>query len=259
MKNFNHKKSLGQNFINDQAVIDKIVEYSNVDKETLVIEIGPGMGVLSKKLIPVAKNTILYEVDKRLKNILVSELNIYNNYELIIGDFLEQDIVKDISKYNYKKLYVVANLPYYITTPIINKLIHSIYPDKIIIMVQKEVAERFSAPPNCREYGYISVYLNSYYDINKLFDVSRTKFTPSPNVDSSVLEMIKSNKINNNREKFEQLIEDSFQYKRKNLKNNLKNYDLKQIEKILEEHTLSLTNRAENISLDIFYDIAKRL
>ena len=122
MDNFEFKKSLGQNFIKDDNIIDKIVRNSDIDKDTLVIEIGPGAGSLSKKIIPLSGYSILFEIDTRLKDILHSVLKDNDNYEIIFDDFLNQDLSFIREKYNYKKIYVVANLPYYITTQIITKL-----------------------------------------------------------------------------------------------------------------------------------------
>ena len=121
MKNFEFKKSLGQNFISDENIVNKIVDRAMIDKDTLVIEIGPGAGSLSKKIVSLAGYAILYEIDKRLKEILERELAMYDNYKIIFNDFLLQNVKKDIEGYKYGKIYVVANLPYYITSPIIIK------------------------------------------------------------------------------------------------------------------------------------------
>ena len=227
LKNFEYKKSFGQNFINDDNIIKKMVNSVDIDKNTLVIEIGPGAGVLSKKIIPLSKDAILYEIDTRLEDILYTELSGFDNYRIIFNDFLKENVKNEVSKYQYDKLYVIANLPYYITTPIIEKLISDIVPDKIIIMIQKEVADRLCARINSKDYGYITAYLNYFYDIKKLFDVSRNCFTPKPNVDSAIISMTKKDRNTNvdDIEFFNKLLKDSFKYKRKNLKNNLKNYN----------------------------------
>ena len=260
MINFNFKKSLGQNFIKDENIINKIVKYSEIDKETLVIEIGPGSGSLSKKIIPLSGYSLLYEIDTRLKDILNVELKDYDNYEIIFGDFLEQDLSDIKSKYKYSKIYVVANLPYYITTPIVTKLINDIYPDKIVIMIQEEVADRLSANCGSRDYGMISVLLGSRYKIKKLFKVSRNSFIPAPNVDSAVICLEKNDKLSNiNTDKFERFIKDAFQFKRKNLRNNLKKYNLDLIDNILKQYNYSLSNRAEDIPVDIFIEIVSNM
>lgn len=260
MDKFEFKKSLGQNFMKDENVIDKIVNCAKLDKDTLMIEIGPGAGSLSKKTVPLAGFSILYEIDTRLKDILENNLSEYDNKKIIFGDFLAQNVVSDIALYNYKKVYVVANFPYYITTPIITKLMKEILPDKIIILIQEEVANRLSAKVGTKDYGMISVLLGSRYDIKKLFKVSRNCFVPVPNVDSAVISLEKHSKYDiKNINKFEKLIKDSFKYKRKNLRNNLKEYDLNLIESILNKNNYSLSNRAEDISVEVYIEIANYL
>lgn len=257
---FEYKKSLGQNFLKDENITTKIANLSEIDKDTLVIEIGPGAGSLSKKIIPLSGYSILYEIDTRLKDTLVNALSNYNNYEIIFGDFLEQEISHLRENYDYKKIYVVANLPYYITTPIITKLMNEIYPERIVIMVQEEVANRLSADYGSRDYGMISVLLGSRYNIKKLFKVSRKCFIPEPNVDSAVICLDKNDKLTRvNSSIFEELIKQAFQFKRKNLRNNLKKYDLKLIDEILSQYNYSLSNRAEDIPVDVFIEIAKKI
>ena len=258
----NFKKSLGQNFLIDDNIINKIVSGAEIDKETLVMEIGPGGGAISKLLVPFSGHTILYEIDNSLEDRLNSLLADYDNKEIIIGDFLKSNINSDISKYNYDKFYVVANLPYYITTPIIMKFIdENILPDRFVIMIQKEVAERLSAKVGSRDYGSLTVFLNYYYDIEILFDVSRNCFIPKPNVDSSVIRMNK--KENRLQVKdiglFKRVVRDSFVYKRKTIRNNLKKYDLNKIEKVLDKYGFDLSVRAENLSLEVFVDITNEL
>jgi len=260
MINFDFKKSLGQNFLNDENIIDKIVKYSGIDKDTLVIEIGPGAGALSKKTVPLSGYTILYEIDTRLKDILSDVLKGNDNYEIIFNDVLKQDISNDISRFNYKKVYVVANLPYYITTPIISKLIDEISPDKIVVMIQEEVADRLCAQVGSRDYAMITVSLGSYYNVKKLFKVGRNCFTPAPNVDSAVISLDKHNKYQIvNKDVFDRLIKDAFRYKRKNLKNNLKGYDLVKLDNILKMNNYSLSDRAEVIPVSLFVSMANEL
>ena len=257
---FNFKKKYGQNFIVDKNIIHSIIKKSEIDDETLVIEIGPGAGSLTSELGKYAKNVIAYEIDETLKPIL--EKNITPNTEVIYEDFLKRDIAEDIKKYNYKKLYVIANLPYYITTPIIIKLIETkIDFDKIVVMVQKEVGDRFKAKPKTKEYNSLSVFLSYYFNITKILDVSRNVFMPKPNVDSIVVCFTKKvDKLKvNNEELFFKLIKDSFKQKRKNLRNNLKGYDLENISKTLSKYNLDLTVRAEALHLEIFVDIANNL
>ena len=260
MINFDFKKSLGQNFLNDENIIDKIVRNSEIDKDTLVIEIGPGAGALTKKTIPLSGFSILYEIDTRLKDILNNLLKDNDNYKIIFNDVLKQNINDDIKEYDYKKIYVVANLPYYITTPIISKVIDEISPDKIVVMIQEEVADRLCAQVGSKDYAMITVLLGSRYDIKKLFRVGRNCFTPAPNVDSAVISLVKHNKYDiKNIAVFDKLIKDAFKFKRKNLRNNLKGYDLLGIEKILKEYDYNLGDRAEVIPISLFVEIANSL
>lgn len=262
INDFNLKKKFGQNFIIDENIINSIVNKSMIDEDTLVIEIGVGAGALTSKLSEKAKNVLCYEIDESLKVILDNTLKDKNNIEIIYKDFLKSDIAHDIQKYNYQKLYVVANLPYYITTPIIIKIIEEkLNVDKIVIMVQKEVGDRFRAVPNTKEYNSLSIFLNYHYDIKKIMDVSRNVFLPKPNVDSIVVEFNKktTNYDVKNEDIFYKLIKDSFVQKRKTLKNNLKNYDLEKIESILKKYKFDLNVRAEQLPIEIFIDIANNL
>jgi len=259
---FNFKKKFGQNFIIDENIINSIINKSDIDKDTLVIEIGPGAGSLTSKLVKKAKNVLCYEIDTTLKEIIKEVLIEDNNYEIIYKDFLTCNVKEDIKKYDYKKLYVVANLPYYITTPIIIKLIEDkVDVDKIVVMVQKEVGDRFKALPGSKDYNSLSIFLNYYYDVKKLLDVSKNVFLPKPNVDSIVVEFNKKEfkKEVKNEELFFKLIRESFTQKRKTLRNNLKNYDLEKIENVLKKYNMDLSVRAEQISIDIFVDIANNL
>ena len=259
---FNFKKSLGQNFLIDKNIIHKIVDNANIDKNTLIIEIGPGGGALTQEIVPICGYAILYEADARLESQLIEKLNDYSNFSLIIDDFLKRDLKKDLINYSYHSLYVVANLPYYITTPIIMKFIdEEVFPDKMVVMVQKEVADRLSAKVGSRDYGSLTVFLNYYFDIKKLFVVSRNCFVPKPNVDSVVISLVtkKDRLYVKNEDLFFKLIRDSFKFKRKNLKNNLKNYDLNKISEVLNKYNYDLTIRAEQLNLEVFVDIANNL
>lgn len=258
--NYKIKKKFGQNFIIDNNIINNIIEKSNIDEETLVIEIGPGMGALTNLLIKKAKQVIAYEIDLTLKPIL-DEIEA-NNLEIVYEDFLKRNVKEDIKKYSFKKIYLVANLPYYITTPILIKLIdEKIEVDKIVVMVQKEVGDRFKAKEGTKDYSSLSILFNYHFEISKLMDISRNVFIPKPNVDSIVLQMKKRDnkeKINNI-DVFYKLIRDAFKFKRKNLRNNLKNYDLSKIEEILNKYGFNLNSRAEQINYKIFIEIANEL
>ena len=260
--NFNFKKNFGQNFIIDENIINSIIKKSEIDKNTLVIEIGPGAGSLTYKLCENAKNVLCYEIDTTLKDILKDTLKEYNNYEIIYQDFLKANVLEDIKKYSYDKLYVVANLPYYITTPIIMKLIEDGIPvDKIVVMGQKEVGNRFKADPGSKDYSSLSIFLKYYFKVSKLLDVSKNVFIPKPNVDSIVVEFKRNETLTplNNKELFFTLIRDSFKQKRKTLRNNLKGYDLEKIEEVLKKYNMDLSVRAEALSLEIFVEISNNL
>lgn len=262
MKEFKHKKKYGQNFLKNSSIVSKIVSISGVTKEDLVIEVGPGKGILTRELAKLSKEVISYEIDKDLLPHLDSLKKDYENITFIYDDFLNREIKEDIKDKDYQHIYFISNVPYYITTPILMKLMDSdISFQKVIMMVQKEVGERFSAKPNSKNYSSITVYLNYYYDIVKEFDVNRKEFIPPPNVDSCIVSLTKKKELIPLEDKklFFQLVRDSFQFKRKNIKNNLKNYDLKIIEGVLIKHGYQLTSRAEQLPLDVFIEISNTL
>ena len=259
---FYFKKNFGQNFIVDENIIRNIINVSDIDEDTLVIEIGPGAGSLTYFLCQAAKQVLCYEIDTRLKDILDSNLDGFTNVDIKFADFLKCDVKEDLKKYNYKKLYVVANLPYYITTPIIVKLIEDgVDVDKMVLMVQKEVGDRFKAGPGSRDYGSLSIFINYYYDVKKALDVSKNVFIPKPNVDSIVVLFTKKDKQIELKDKelFFKLIRDSFKQKRKTLRNNLKDYDLDIILCVLKEYGYDLSVRAEQLSIQVFAHIANAL
>ena len=259
MGQFRFKKKYGQNFLCDNNIISKIIDSAEIDKSTLVIEVGPGQGIMSKMIIPKAGFTLLYEIDKELEEYLN---NFDGNYKVVFDDFLRVDVKKNIVNYNYDKLYVIANLPYYITTPIITKIIgDNINPDKMVFMVQKEVGDRFKATPGSKDYNSLSIYLNYYFDIKKIMDVSRNVFIPVPNVDSIVVEFNKKDELSyvDNKELFFKLVKDSFKFKRKTLKNNLKCYNLELIDKVMHNFGYNLSDRAEIIPINVFIEVANEL
>ena len=254
------KKKFGQNFIIDNNIINNIVNSAAIDSDTLVIEVGPGMGALTNELVKVAKNVLCYEIDTTLKPIL--EKIDAPNLEIIFADFLKRNVLNDIKKYEYKHLYLVANLPYYITTPILMKIIDENIPvEKIVVMVQKEVGDRFKAKEGSKDYSSLSIIFNYNYNIKKLMDISRHVFIPEPNVDSIVLgfETKTEKEFIKNPQLFYQLIRDAFTQKRKNLRNNLKKYDLEKVEKILSNQGFDLSARADQIKYKIFIEIANNL
>lgn len=259
MINHNFKKKFGQNFLNDKNTIKKIVNIIDLKEDDLVIEVGAGSGELTEEIKDKSR-VITYEIDKELENVLKKRFS--NNVEVIIDDFLERNIKEDIEKYTYNKLYVIANLPYYITTPIINKLINDNLPvTKMVLMVQKEVGERFKANINSKEYSSITVFLNYYFDIKKEFIISKNLFYPKPEIDSMIISLTKkeNKKVTNNEEVFFKLVKDSFRQKRKTLKNNLEGYDFTKVKKVLDKYNLPSNIRAEQISLELFIEISNAL
>lgn len=259
---FKFKKKFGQNFIVDKNVIDNIVSKSLVDKDTLVIEVGPGAGSLTCGLARCAGHVMCYEIDTSLKDILSSNLRDFDNVTVRYCDFLKASVVSDLSCFNFSKVYVVANLPYYITTPIIMKIIEDKIPvDKLVVMVQKEVGDRFKALPGTRDYGSLSVFLSYYFDVSKLMDVSRNVFMPKPNVDSIVIEFNRKNNVYSlkNEDLFFSIVRDSFKQKRKTIRNNLRDYDLSIVSDVLSSHGYDLSVRAEELDISVFIDIANNL
>ena len=252
------KKSLGQNFLIDNTIINKIINSVSINLDEKIIEIGPGKGYLTKELKTFNTNLYAFEIDKDMESFLNPLID--NKTNIIFNDFLSIDL-NDFFNSN-DKLHVIANIPYYITTPIIEHIIESkLNILDMTLMVQKEVADRLSAKPGSSDYGYISVYLNYYFEINKLFNVDKTCFDPKPKVDSAIIQLKKrTNFIKaNNEELFFKLIKNAFTMKRKNIRNNLKDYNLNKILVVLVKYNLDLTCRAEEIPCEVFVEIANSL
>lgn len=256
------KKKYGQNFLKRESVVERIADVCPLTKNDLVIEVGPGGAILTKALAKRVGNVLAYEIDTDLKEELALKLYEYSNVTILFQDFLESNIKDDLLNYTYQNLYFISNVPYYITTPIMMKIMESKLDfQKICMMVQKEVGDRFSAKPGSREYGSISVFLSYFYNTKKEFFVSRKEFVPEPNVDSVVISFTKKENLLplKNQTLFFQLVRDSFQFKRKNLRNNLKKYDLNVVLSVLQLHHYDLTVRAEQLSVEIFVEIANAL
>lgn len=259
---FKFKKKFGQNFITDDNVLSKISTCTEIEENSLIIEIGVGAGTLTKKLSEHKNcNVLAFEIDTKLKDVIEENLQGIRNVTVVYDDFLNINIEDYTSKYEYNKLYVIANLPYYITTPIITKIIESnVDVDKMVLMMQKEVAKRLSSKGNSKDYNSLSIFVNYYYDSKILFDVSRNIFNPAPNVDSSILLLTKKEeKQLNNEEEFFKLVKNSFNQKRKNLRNNLKMYDQDELETILNNIGKDLNYRAEQLTIDDFIYISNKL
>ncbi len=256
------KKKYGQNFLKNISVVERIVNVSEIGDNDLVIEVGPGGAIMTRELSKRAGNVLAYEIDEDLKEELSKRLDGCSNVDVLFKDFLDADLVSDVKNYSYDKLFFVSNVPYYITTPILMKIIQSnLSFSKIVMMVQKEVGDRFSTKPGSKEYGSITVLLNYFFDVKKEFLVLRNQFIPVPNVDSVIVSF--TEKSNKKYLKdflfFQKIVRDSFQYKRKTIKNNLRSYDLKIVSDVLSKYGYDLSVRAENLQLDVFVDLANEL
>lgn len=247
-------KSLGQNFLINEDVVNSIVNSSNINKEDLIIEIGPGLGTLTSFLLEKAGKVIAVELDKRMIEILTDRFKLYNNFKLINDDILKVNLNEVIGKNlneTIKNVKIVANLPYYITTPIIEKITTLGLVKGMTLLVQKEVGERFLASNGTSTYGYFTAYLNYFYDMKKVIDVSRDKFNPSPKVDSMVVKFISNIKENLDFESFNRFLKKCFINKRKTLRNNL-GIDL-------ELYGYKNTVRAEELSIYDLIDLFKKI
>ncbi len=264
MNDFKFKKKYGQNFLQNKAIINKIAQVADIKNNSLIIEVGPGSGNLTVQLAILYKdsNILAYEIDTSLKNSLLDRLKDYNNVKVLFSDFLKVDIVSDVSEYDYNGLYFVSNVPYYITTPILFKLIFSnLSFEKIVMMVQKEVGDRFCSKVNTKDYGALTVILNYFFNVRKEFVVDRNQFYPRPNVDSVVVSFSRKEILErlDDKDFFMKLVHDSFQFRRKTLRNNLKKYNLELVESILNKYGYDLSVRAEALDYKIFVDIANTL
>lgn len=260
---FRFSKSLGQNFLIDGNVVRNIVKGANITKEDYVLEIGPGIGTLTEELALNAKKVVSVELDNSLLPVLEETLSDYENVEIIHGDILEVDINKLIDgKLGGGPVKVVANLPYYVTTPIIGKLLEeNLNMDSITVMIQKEVADRMVAKHGTKTYGALSVFVNFYTDPEIILKVPKTVFMPQPKIDSAVIKLkIKEELPNIDREQFFKVVKAGFSKRRKTILNSLSSYgfdiDKEIIKSSLEKANVKAETRAENISLEDFINIS---
>lgn len=264
---FNFKKSFGQNFIIDPNILKKIVSKANITKETVVIEIGPGIGALTEQLAKSALKVFAFEIDKRLIPILSETLEAYNNIEIINQDVLKVNI-KEFVETNlseYKDIVVVANLPYYITTPILMHFLENkVNIDRYILMMQKEVAERLSAKPNTKAYNSLSIAVQYYTETSIVTTVPRTVFKPQPNVDSAVIKLqsLGEKKIKvSDEDMFFRVVKGSFVQRRKTIYNNLATsfnnvLTKQQITDILQEASIEPSRRGESLAIEEFVKLS---
>ena len=261
--NFKFSKSLGQNFLIDESVLTDIVEGAEVNDEDLVIEIGPGVGSLTAKLLCKAKKVVSIELDNELIPILQTELGEEPNFKLIHNDALKVDFNEIIGEEKSVKL--VANLPYYVTTPIIARLLKEDYKFKsLTIMIQKEVAERIDAEPNCKEYGALSLMVQYYCNTKIVRRVAPSCFIPRPKVDSIVIRLDKLSepRVNVKDEKLMfDIIRNSFNMRRKTLWNGIKFLGLpkENLELAFEKAGIDPKRRGETLSLEEFAKLADEI
>ena len=268
---FTFKKSFGQNFLTDTNILQKIVDTAEIDDQVNVIEIGPGIGALTEFLAERAAQVMTFEIDHRLVPILADTLRDFDNVTVVNEDILKVDLAKHIQNFKNPDLpiKVVANLPYYITTPILMHLIESGIPfSEFVVMMQKEVADRISAQPNTKAYGSLSIAVQYYMTAKVAFIVPRTVFVPAPNVDSAILKMVRRPEpavAVEDESFFFKISKASFTHRRKTLWNNLTGYFGKteevkdKLTKALDQAGLSPSVRGEALSLAEFASLADAL
>ncbi|MGT2641076.1 16S rRNA (adenine(1518)-N(6)/adenine(1519)-N(6))-dimethyltransferase RsmA [Streptococcus sinensis] len=268
---FTFKKSFGQNFLTDTNILQKIVDTAEIDKQVNVIEIGPGIGALTEFLAENAAEVMAFEIDDRLVPILADTLRNFDNVTVVNQDILKVNLAQYIAEFKNPDLpiKVVANLPYYITTPILMHLIESGIPfSEFVVMMQREVADRISAQPNTKAYGSLSIAVQYYMTAKVAFIVPRTVFVPAPNVDSAILKMVRRDQpaVAVQDEKFFfKVSKASFVHRRKTLWNNLTSHFGKaeetkaKLTAALEQAELSPSVRGEALALADFARLADAL
>lgn len=268
---FTFKKSFGQNFLTDTNILQKIVDTAEIDKNVNVIEIGPGIGALTEFLAENAAEVMAFEIDERLVPILEDTLRDHDNVKVINEDVLKADLQTRVKEFENPDLpiKVVANLPYYITTPILMHLIESKIPfAEFVVMMQKEVADRISAEPNTKAYGSLSIAVQYYMTAKVAFIVPRTVFVPAPNVDSAILKMTRREQPLvevKDEDFFFRVSKASFVHRRKTLWNNLtshfgKSEEVKnKLEQALENAAIKPSIRGEALSISDFARLSDAL
>ncbi|MED3560958.1 16S rRNA (adenine(1518)-N(6)/adenine(1519)-N(6))-dimethyltransferase RsmA [Bacillus xiapuensis] len=261
---FSFKKSLGQNFLIDTNILKKIVESANLTEDSGAIEIGPGIGALTEQLARSSNKVVAFEIDQRLLPILKETLGPYSNVKVIHQDVLKADVEKVIEEEfpSMNDLMVVANLPYYVTTPIIMKILEEQLPIRgIVVMLQKEVADRISASPGTKDYGSLSIAVQYYTEAETVMIVPKTVFVPQPNVDSAVIRLTRRSSpavAVKDEGFFFQVTKASFAQRRKTLLNNLTSQlpegkqKKEQILEALSSCKIEPSRRGETLSLEEF-------
>ncbi|MBS4210793.1 16S rRNA (adenine(1518)-N(6)/adenine(1519)-N(6))-dimethyltransferase RsmA [Bacillus sp. FJAT-50079] len=261
---FSFKKSLGQNFLIDPNILRNITSFAELTKETGAIEIGPGIGALTEHLARTSKKVVAFEIDQRLFPILDDTLSAYDNVKIIHQDVLKADIKQIIATdfHDVQDVMVVANLPYYVTTPIILKLLEAHLPIRgLVVMLQKEVADRIAAKPGTKEYGSLSIAIQYYTIAETVMIVPKTVFMPQPNVESAVIRLTKREApavAVKNEAFFFQVVKTSFAQRRKTILNNLTNglnkgkEKKEEIMRALEAADIAPNRRGETLSIQEF-------
>lgn len=253
-KNFYYKKTLGQNFLVDKNIINKIIDDVKHSSYDMIIEIGPGSGALTSELKKLNIPLFAFEIDKRLESEL-SKLE-DDNTKIIFSDFLSISLKDFLKDKGCSNLLIIGNIPYYITTPIVKKVTSESNAKDVILMVQNEVALRYASKQCSKSYGSISVYVQYNYDVKEIAFVNKKCFYPVPKVDSSVIKLSRKNNNIINEDKFYSFIKEAFSHKRKTLKNNLVNYDFGFIyNNYLKNNNFSETCRAEELSVQDYINI----
>lgn len=260
---FSFKKSLGQNFLVDVNILENIIKQAGIDKTSGVIEVGPGIGALTEQLAIYAEKVVAFEIDQRLFPILADTLNDYPNVELIHQDILQADVAKAIeANFNPgQPIHIVANLPYYITTPILMKLLRErLSVASLTVMIQKEVAARMAAKPNTKSYGSLTIAVQYYTKAAVVMQVPRSVFMPQPNVDSSILRLVTRENPPvhvEDEDFFFKLVKACFAQRRKTLRNNLtsfykEKYDKEVITEVLDRIGIDGMRRGESLTMEEF-------
>ena len=265
--NFKFSKSLGQNFLIDDNVIDRILEGARLSETDRIIEVGPGIGTLTREMGKVAENVVAIEIDKTLIPILKETLADLDNVEVVNEDILKVDVQGLINeKLNGGPVKLVANLPYYITTPIVMKFLEEDIPvTDIVVMVQKEVADRMNAKPSTKDYGALSVAVQYYCDTEIVAKAPRHMFVPQPNVDSIVIGLhVRDEKkyIVDNEDIFFKTVKASFGQRRKTLLNSLGGLGFlskDQIKEALKAANIDEKRRGETLSIDEFANLSNEI
>ncbi|OEK65521.1 16S rRNA (adenine(1518)-N(6)/adenine(1519)-N(6))-dimethyltransferase RsmA [Staphylococcus equorum] len=268
---FNFKKSLGQNFLIDVNIIQKIIDASDIGENTGIIEIGPGMGSLTEQLAKKAKKVVAFEIDQRLIPVLKDTMGPYENVEIINEDILKADIAHYVTEHlaDCDNIMVVANLPYYITTPILLNLMQQALPiDGYVVMMQKEVGERLNAQVGTKAYGSLSIVTQYYTETSKVLTVPKTVFLPPPNVDSIVVKLMKRQTPEvdiDDEDRFFKMTKAAFSQRRKTINNNYQSLfvdgkaNKEIIKKWLETSDIDPRRRGETLSIKEFAKLYNEL